>query len=151
MVQWCILQKKKQKKKLAMKQLKEQYFSCLVVWIESGLPWVSGHYTRTNEGIFVNVLFLKHNLLPLPPLGLFSDPSVKLVIFFHSLIVFLFVCLLSEAYSLFLERFFCQWHKVYYVLPVAFYWIICASNVQSVHANEAVSVHALLKCKFQTT
>lgn len=70
------------------------------------MPWVSGHYTGTNEGIFVNVLFLKHNLLPLPPLGLFSDPSMKLVIFFHFLIVFLFVCLLSEAYSLFLERFF---------------------------------------------
>lgn len=42
-----------------------------------------GHYTQSNEGIYVNVpFFFKRNILPLPPLGLYSDPSMRLVISF---------------------------------------------------------------------
>lgn len=43
---------------------------------------MEGHYTQSNEGICVNVLLLKHYILPLPPLGLFSGPSMRLVISF---------------------------------------------------------------------
>lgn len=41
-----------------------------------------GHYTQSNEGIGVNVLLLKHYILPLPPLGYYSGPSLRLLISF---------------------------------------------------------------------
>lgn len=47
--------------------------------------WVGerkGHYTQSNEGICANVLLLKRYILPLPPLGRYSGPSVRLVISF---------------------------------------------------------------------
>lgn len=47
--------------------------------------WVGereGHYTQSNEGICVNVLLLKRYILPLPPLGRYSGPSMRLVISF---------------------------------------------------------------------
>lgn len=50
------------------------------VWVGGG-GGGGGHYTQSNEGICVNVLLLKRYILPLPPLGLYSDPSMSLVIF----------------------------------------------------------------------
>lgn len=48
------------------------------MWVGEG----EGHYTQSNEGICVNVLLLKRYILPLPPLGLYSGPSMRLVISF---------------------------------------------------------------------
>lgn len=45
--------------------------------------WVGereGHYAQSNEGIWVNDLLSKRYILPLPPLGRYSGPSMRLVI-----------------------------------------------------------------------
>ena len=67
----------------------------------------AGHYTQSNEGICVNVLLSKRYILPLPPLGLYSRPSMRLVISFpHPNCLSFCLLFIRGIQSLLLERIF---------------------------------------------
>ncbi len=92
MEQWCCC-----KTYFSTKPLKRKWFfllSCM-----NKMSW-GCHYTQSNKGICANVLLSMRCILLLPPLGPYSDPSVRLVISFSRPNCLLFVCFLSEAYSL---------------------------------------------------
>lgn len=143
MGQWRIFWKKRGKKNLLLRKWKSSvcffFFSSLLGCVNKELLWVSGHYTHPNEEIFVNVLYVKYNPLPLPPLGLFPHPSLKPVIFLSQPNCLSFLSAYYQKHTACFWRDFARrWHKVYLVLPVASHWIICADNVQSTHANEVI-------------
>lgn len=138
MGQWCILGERGEKTCYLTSE-RAVFFFFLLGCVNRELLWVSGHYTRPNEEIFVNVLYVKYNLLPLPPLGLFSHPSLKPVIFSsHPNCLSFLSAYYRKHTACFWRDFPRRWHKVYFVLPVASHWIICADNVQSTHANEVI-------------
>lgn len=66
-----------------------------------------GHYTQSNKGVCVNVLLSKRYILPLLPLGLYSGPSMTLVISFPRPYCLSFCLLFIRGIqSLLLERIF---------------------------------------------
>lgn len=135
---------RKRGKNLLFNKWKSSGVFFLLGCVNRELLWVSGHYTRPNEEIFVNVLYVKYNLLPLPPLGLFSHPSLKPVIFSsHPNCLSFLSAYYRKHTACFWRDFPRRWHKVYFVLPVASHWIICADNVQSAHANEVIPLRPL--------
>lgn len=121
--------------KLATYEVKEQHF----FFLECELLWVSGHYACPNEEIFVNVLYVKYNLLPLPPLGFFSRPSLKPVIFSHPNCLSFCLLIIRSVQPVFGEislaggirsTLCCLWH-------------LTESFVQSTHANEVIPLRPL--------
>lgn len=71
------------------------------------------------------------------PWGSFHTRHWRPSYFFHHLIVFLSAYYQKHT-ACFWRDFARRWHKVYFVLPLASHWIICADNVQSTHANEVI-------------
>lgn len=90
-----------------------------------------GHYTQSNKGVCVNVLLSKRYILPLLPLGLYSGPSMTLVISFPRPNCLSFCLLFIRGIQSVAWENFCQWHKVHYVLIMTFKCIICGSYAEN--------------------
>lgn len=57
--------------------------------------------------MLMSLFFFKRNILPLPPLGLYSDPSMRLVIYFsHPNCLSFCLLFIRSIQSLLLERIF---------------------------------------------